>query len=192
MQKTFTTTGKATIEVFFQDGKIPHRIEVKDSRGMLYFFRDLNRQQRLKFNIAKADTFTLNVPVDTITVLPISIHLLNSPLPAPDRSEVKDFKVVYNPELKITPARNYYVKGRIETGDVYRKQPYPIRVFILLHEYGHFLYSDESNADIWAANEFIRRGYNNSSAYYALANVLNFNSQKNRDRLIKLFKNLHR
>ncbi len=192
MPNNFTTKEKATVSIFFNAGQIPGILKVYDSKGRLYFFRDINGQQRLKFNIAKADNFTLNCDVDTVEVLPLSIHLLNVSLPAPDRNDYKKYSIVYNPELTGTPARNFFRKGLIEVGTQFKKQPYPIRVFILLHEIAHFYYSSEENCDIWAAQEFIKRGYNNSTAFYALKNVLQFKSERNKARLVNLFKNLHR
>lgn len=189
MQK-FETKGKATIAIFFND--IPKILEVRTANGMLYFFRETEGQKRLKFNLAQAGIFTLNCIPDTFDILPISIHPLKINLPTPDRQEDKKFTIVFNPGLTDTPARNFFKKGLIEVGTNFVKQPYPIRVFILLHEIAHFKYSDESNCDLWAAQEFIKKGFNNSTAYYALKNVLNPGSVRNQQRIIKLFKNLHR
>ena len=189
--KTFETSGKATIEVFF-NAPIPKEIKVFHN-GDLYFLRNFKTpQQRIKFNIAHAGKFAINCNCEDLKVLPIVIHPLDVQLPTPDRNLVKPFKVVLNPTLVGTPARNFTKKGIIEVSPKFKTYPFCIRMFILYHERGHFLYRDEELADTWAAKNFIADGYNNSSAYYALRNVLNFDSQKNKDRLKHLFKNLHR
>lgn len=188
--KSFTTKGRCTVSIFLVEK--PGILYVYDSAGKIYFFREIKGQERLKFNILKADTFTINAECHTIEILPLSIHPLKVVLPTPDRQLMKPFKIVFNPSLTGTPARNFYNKGLVEVGQKYIDQPYPIRVFILLHEEGHFLYADEINADLYAAKKFVAWGFNNSSAFYALKNVLNMRSDANQKRLLNLFKNLHR
>lgn len=36
------------------------------------------------------------------------------------------------------------------------------RLFVILHEHGHYLYSDELNCDLFAANEMLKMGFNPS------------------------------
>ena len=93
--------------------------------------------------------------------------------------------------MKGTPARNFTGKGLIEVGEKFYKYPYAVRVFILLHELGHFYYKDESLCDLFAAKNFINWGYNNSTAFYALSQVLNCDSDRNKERVTILFKNLN-
>lgn len=190
--KTFETSGKATIEIFF-NLPLPKEIKVFH-KGDLYFFRNFKYpQQRLKFNIAHAGKFAINSDCEEIKVLPIVIHHLKINLPAPDRNlSTTNFKIVFNPALVGTPARNFTKKGIVEISPKFKTYPFAIRQFILYHERGHFLYKDEEKADMWAAKQFIADGYNNSSAFYALKNVLNFESNANKQRLTNLFKNLHR
>lgn len=189
--KTFETQGKATIEIFF-NAPLPKHIKVYHN-GELYFFRDMHiPQQRLKFNVCHSGKFSINEDCNEIHILPLVIHELNVTLPPPDRHLLKPFKIVLNPNLTTTPARNFTHKGIIEISPKFKKYPFCIRKFIIYHERGHFYYKNEEDADLWAANEFIKAGYNNSSAFYALKNVLNFDSKINKDRIKKLFKNLHR
>ena len=190
--KQFTTTGKQTVSVFFKDRPNPGSVfNVYDSKGRLYFYRKLSGQDRLKFNICKADTFTTNLNLHTCDILPLSIHPLDVVLPDPQRNEIKPYKIVYNPALKGTPARNFFHQGIIEVGARFNTFIYPIQRFIILHEKGHFYYKDEWMADLYAAVNFIKEGYNNSTALYALTDVLKTNP-RNADRIKKLFKHLHR
>lgn len=187
---TFKSNGKCTVTVFFNQQ--PKILEVKDSAGNVYFFREIEGQKSIKFNILKSDVFKLNCNAENIKISPLSITPLNIVLPTQDRNEMKQFKIIFNPNLKGTPARNYFIKGIIEVGEIFKKQIYPIRVFILLHEVAHFYYEDEETADLFAAKKFVDMGFNNSTAFYALRNVLNFESKRNKQRLINLFKNLQR
>lgn len=188
--KNFATKGKNTIEVFFKD--FPQRIEVFNN-GKLYFFRELGgKHQRIKFNVCHPGNYTISEEADTISVKPISIHPLKIKLPPPQRNEFKKFRFKKNDALKGTPARHFYQIGLIELGPEYYKQPFPIRLFIILHEIGHFFYKDENLADLYAAKLFIENGYNNSTALYSLTKVLNSQSFLNNERVMKLFKILHR
>lgn len=190
---TFATDGKKTISVFFKDRPKPGFVfKVFDSAGKVYFYRKLTGQDRLKFNICKADNFKTNIDLHTCEVLPITIHPLQVTLPTPQRDLMKPYKIVYSEALGMgTPARNFFHQGIIEVGPKYMQQIEPIRVFIILHEKGHFLYKDEWMADLYAAVNFINEGYNNSTALYALTDVLK-SSPRNADRIQKLFKHLHR
>lgn len=190
--KQFTTKGKQTVSVFFENRPAPGSVfKVYDSKGRLYFYRKLSGQDRLKFNICKADIFSTNLDLHTCDILPLTIHPLNVTLPEPQRNEMKPYKIIYNQALKGTPARNFFHQGIIEVGDRFNSFTYPIQRFIILHEKGHFLYKDEWMADLYAAVNFINEGYNNSTALYALTDVLKTNP-RNADRIKKLFKHLHR
>ena len=189
--RTFETTGKATIEIFLKE-PIPKTTKVYHN-GELYFFRTFHHpQQRFKFNVAHAGKFAVSNECDEIKVGELVIHQLEATLPPPDRNLLKPFKIVLNPKLTGTPARNFTHKGIIEISPKFKTYPFCTRKFILYHEKGHFFYKSEELADLWAAKEFVKDGYNNSSAFYALKNVLNFDSKINKDRLKHLFKNLHR
>lgn len=192
--KNFVTDGKKTISVFFEDRPKPGSIfKVFDENGRLYFYRKMSGQDRIKFNICKAGSFTTNFKLHTCEVLPITIHPLNVKLPPPQRNEMKPFVIKRNPGLgEGTPARNFFYKGIIETGPKFYRQIEPIQRFIILHEIGHFLYKDEWLADLYAAVNFINEGFNNSTALYALTDVLNCNVERNKERIKKLFKILHR
>lgn len=190
MVNQFTTAGKRTVKITFE--KSPARIEIFNN-GRLYFFRDLNGQPEIKVNIAKAGKFYINIPVQSIEILPLKVYPINYPLPSIQKNFWREnIKYVFNPNLEGTPARCYFKRGIIEYGKNFLKQPFPIRVFILCHELGHFFYKDETAADVFGAQLFISQGYNNSTAYYALKNVLNLNAPLNRERVLNLFNHVKR
>lgn len=188
--KNFTTIGKATVYVTFD--KKPRSIKVYRN-GILYFFRELEgKYQSIKFNICHAGRYTTNVECKSIAIKPIEIEPLNFKLPKPQRNYFQPFRILKNNSLKSTPARHYYKIGVIEIGPVFFKFPHCIRLFILLHEVGHFYYKDEHLADAYAAKKFIENGYNNSSAMYALTRILTDCTQKNEKRILSLFKILNK
>ena len=160
-------------------------------KGMLYFFREINGKfGSIKFNLCHAGTYEVNT--GTITkITPIEITPLPFTMPNPDRDRIKKYRIVYNPSLTGSPARNFTNIGLIETGTKFKTYPFPVRFFILLHEIGHFYYSDETNCDLFAAKTFVKMGYNNSTAYYSLSKVLH-PSETNNKRLEQLFKHLNK
>lgn len=155
-----------------------------------YFFRELDcKYNCIKVNLPHVGTYSGdNGEIES--VCPIEIEPLNIKLPYPDRDRMKQFIIKHNPLLTGSPARNFTQTGIIETGTRYKTAPFPIRLFILLHEIGHFLYKNEDNCDAWAAKQFIAMGYNNSTAIYALTKVLNCESPTNKQRILKLFNHL--
>lgn len=185
----FSVNKKATIRVEFSF--IPQRFEIFDAKGRLFFFRDLSEKNKvIKVNVARPGTYTTNV-VCKITVLPLEIIDIPDGLPPLQKNFLPDqIKYRYNPELKGTPARNFYKHGVIEFGREFLNQPYPIRVFILCHEIGHFYYHDEDLADHFAVKLYLKMGYNKSMALHALKDVLNMESQQNHKRVKKIFETL--
>lgn len=189
--KSFKTNNKATVTVTFP--VVPDTFKLFDSNGLLYYFRDLSpKQKTISFNVAKADQFKTNVSFTDIKIEPLKIFDIDEQLPPIEKYYPrKKFKYVYNPLLTGTPARHFFKKGIIEYGKDFLKQPFPIRVFILCHEVGHCFYSDEHSADLFATKLFLSKGYNKTSAYYALKNVLNLSSSHNMERVEKLFQILN-
>jgi len=187
----FKTFGKATIRVTFES-VIPTRFVIYDSYNKIYFFRDLSKKNfQIKVNIAKADSFTTNVNCK-IEVLPFEKSKINVKLPKPEKHYFhENFVYKYNPDLKGTPARNFYKEGVIEFSPMFLTLPFPIRVFILCHELGHSFYHDEEKADLFACKLYLEKGYNSSMALHSLTDVLNFQSNKNKQRLENLLKTLH-
>ena len=179
----FTTIGKSTVKFRFI-GAVPSLFKIYDSKGRLYFYRNLGANNReISVNIAHADTYTTNSN-EYITVGNFKEPFMNFELPPREKSFFRGgFKYVYNPNLKGTPARHFYKLGIIETGPLFEQLPRPIRVFILCHEIGHCFYHDEKKADLFACYLFLKNGYNKSTALSALMDVLNLKSAANVERV---------
>lgn len=170
-------------------GEIPKCFVFGTADGTVHFFRYISGMvPRLKFNVPVPGDYEANVPFEIVKILPIEIPALSLPvLPAADRSRwTNDPEIVFNPSLTETIARNYTDKGVIEVGPRFQQLIPPMKVFIIEHEKGHFFYSDEFNADLFALVNFIRKGYNQSTAYYTLEKYLN-KSQQQVDRLREMF-----
>lgn len=187
----FTVKEPSTIYISFTCPLQQVNVFFKDQ---IYFFRVLNgKYTNIKFNVCHAGTYKTDRGIID-KIVPIEIEPLNFDLPVPDRNRMKEFKIIHNPNLPLTgtPARNFTHKGIIETGLKYKTLPFPIRLFILLHEIAHFYYKDEEKCDLWAAKMYVQKGYNNSMAYYSLSMVLNCVTDRNQDRLKNLFNHLNK
>jgi hypothetical protein len=188
MFRTFETAGLSTVEITFS-GFIPRRFVIYNSRGDIYFFRDLTENNRtIKVNIKHSDIYTTNADA-FYSVGPFEQTFVNSDIPDFEKFFYSGkFKFRFNPNLKGTPARHFYKKNIIETGPNFYKYPFPIRVFILCHEVAHCFYSDEMKADTFACLLYIKNGYNKSMALHSLTDVLNMKSTQNRERVNNLIK----
>jgi hypothetical protein len=172
-------------------GAIPGRFELRKPSGSLYFFRKTNgNMPRIKFNMPRAGNFISNVPFEIVKIVtPIEIPTNFPTLPKFERNRVRDVDFQDNPTLTGTPARIFTQLGIIEKGQNFYTFPEPIRVFILLHEIGHFYYKTEEYCDMFALEHFLKMGYNKSTAYYCLEEILN-ESEGNIKRLKELYKNI--
>jgi hypothetical protein len=163
----------------------------KDKKETEYFRLTAPGQNILSFNITRPGTYQTNKIFSEVKFEPITPVNININLPEPQKEiRAKTFKIVYNPKLTGTPARNYYNKGVIEYSTEFKKLPYQIRLFILCHEVGHFYYHDEILADTFAAKLFLKNGGNLTSAYYALKYVLKEKNPVNQNRINQIFKTL--
>lgn len=108
-----------------------------------------------------------------------------------EREFERPIQIVYNPDLQGTPARIFTQMNpaRIEIGDKFKTFAPQVRMFILLHEYGHLFYKDEHKTDLFALKEYLKLGLNASQAFYALSKVLH-DSEANTERIKKLFHEL--
>lgn len=119
-----------------------------------------------------SDTYTCNVPFAIVKIVPVEIPALPS-LPPPERDRYKgEPTIVYDPNWLVSPASNFTDDNLIVHGPAWMAYIPPIRLFIDLHEVGHFFYKTEEYCDEYAFVNFMRMGYNRSTAYYALAKVL--------------------
>lgn len=184
----FYAKGKCTVYVTFQFQ--PIRFEVYDDNKKLYYFRELGGKfDSIKFNICHKGHYTMSEYCIINKIVDIEIIPINKELPKPDRDKMKEVKVVYNHSLVITPARINSKTGVIEVGRKFKSFPFPVRLFILCHEEGHLLYSDEYNADLYACKLYVNNGYNKSNAFYSLSKVLK-PSKENSNRIFELFKTI--
>lgn len=211
------TKQPATVYIKFT-GESPKKFMLTNSKGEVYFFRYLDgKTPRIKFNLVHPDSYKGNVNFEIVKVVPIEIPDMLPELPDYDRDRLKDFVIIDNPDLA-APARVFTEEGVIERGRDFYKHAKPLRVFILLHEIGHFFYGvndldyvkasrmnkkdgeaylnqrrqqGEEKADTFALIHYLKMGYNRSMAYYALENILS-KSSGNTERLKKLLHNIQK
>ena len=189
----FHVTDPVTYTITFDDGATPKLFQVYDEGGDLYYFRYLD---------GKTGTININFPHSGIfrgdndnqfTIIsskPLVPDGQNIQLPKPDRNfDMSKIKIEMNPKLTGTPARIFPTIGIMEWGPKMMGYTKAIRVFISLHEAGHMLYSKEMDADLWALKSFLGLGYNASTAFYALSDVLHLNPE-NIKRIRKMFEHV--
>lgn len=147
-----------------------------------YYFRYLDgKTPRIKFNIPDPGQYETNVPVNVVKIVPIEIPDHGAVLPPANRDRWKDVTMVYNPDfdkITSTPIRIFTEPGIIEYGDRFKSFIKPIQTFLVLHEKGHFFYSDEDKCDFYALVNFVRMGYNQSTGLYSLSHILHRSPQK--------------
>ena len=188
-------------------GNMPRTFTLHNSKGELYYKRSLDgRTPRIKFNILHADDYTPNVPFEVLKISELELPDQLPELPDYTRNRVKDVTITFNPNLTGTPARIHTKTGVIERSPLFFGMTKPLRVFILLHEVGHFYYgvnnddlenarrlnpSDANNflrtkmlkgekdCDAFAFVHFLRMGFNRSTAFQALKEVLKDSPYKN-------------
>lgn len=174
----FEVKNKSTIKVNIL-GAIPKRVIIHDDRNRIYYFRDLaENQSEFETNILRAGKYFINVRAE-VRAYPLKKYKLNFELPEFDKYfPHSHFKIVFNPHLVGTPARNFYKEGIIEIGEKFKELPFQIRLFILCHEVGHSFYHDEDKADLYALKLFLDMGYSKTMALHALTDVLTKSPQK--------------
>jgi hypothetical protein len=169
----------STVYVKFTD-RMPY-LFLLDSTGEGYYFRYLDgKTPRIKFNIPDPGNYETNVPIEIVKIAPIEIPDKYPTLPPANRDRWREVSEVYNPDMDkqtTTPIRIYSNTGVIEYGDRFLNYIKPIQKFLKLHEIGHLFYVGESDCDMYALINFIRMGYNQSTAYYALSHILSRNAE---------------
>lgn len=164
---------------------------VRDSAGNVFYFRHIAYPvPRIKFNLNLHDVYFTDTPIDVYAIVPIEIPYFarNPRLPAPQRDRIKDVYYRYNPNLG-TVARITTETGLIEHGPRYKSLIKPMQVFIDEHEKAHMFYLDEDLCDALALVNFIRMGYNISTAYYTLSKVL-MKSPQQMERVKEMYRNI--
>lgn len=173
----------STVWVRFINSPFPKYFCLYDDKGRIYYFRYLDGNTGIiKFNIPNPGEYTPDTAITLFKSSHIETPKQYPTLPKPERSRWKEPSFVYNPDLEGTPCRIFTETGVIEHGPAYFTYPPPIRLFLDLHETGHFFYKTEEYCDLWALVNFLRMGFNRSTAYYVLDKVLS-RTQENLDRL---------
>lgn len=173
-----------TIYIHFKN-ESPRIFNLYDSAGDKYFFRYLDgKTPRIKFNVPDIGSYTGN-NFDILKVVPIEIPNTLPRLPAANRDRWKKTTLKFNPHLQDTPCRIFTESGIIEISHYFYSLPKPIRLFLLLHEKGHFFYTSEFDCDLYALVNYLRMGYNRNMAFYSLASILKrSNSETNRIKML--------
>lgn len=161
----------STVYISFHS-ELPKVFTLYNADGNKYYYRHLDgKTPRIKFNIPDSGIYHANVNFQVYKIEDIEIEKL-PPAPKAERDRYKESKIIFNNQLRNTPCRIYTDLGIIEVGYDFYKQPEPVRLFLLLHEEGHYFYCDEVKCDIYAMINFIRLGYNRSTAFYTLQHVM--------------------
>lgn len=181
----------STVYIKFDDGQTPDRFDLYDSNDKLYYFRYLTGEQYIKFNVPDPGEYFTNSSLVVEKIGSIEIPYWLPRLPYADRNRYKDEPTVkINSEINgQTPARNFTDEGLIEVSDEFLSFPVPIQRFLTLHEIGHYFYKDEFDCDLYAFVNFMREGYNSSTAFYSLSCILK-TSDENTDRIKAMFENI--
>jgi hypothetical protein len=174
---------------------MPNLFLLNHSDGEGYYFRYLDgKTPRIKFNVPDRGSYIANAPFEVVKICPIEIPDHFPMLPPADRDRWKDVKEVFNPDMDsqtTTPIRIYTESGVIEYGKRFLDYIKPIQEFLKFHEKGHLFYTNEEYCDMYALINFIRLGYNQSTAYYALSHILS-RSPENIKRMKTLFNNIQK
>ncbi len=164
------------------------RITVYSSDGGIYHVREIPKSKPIDIAIHHSDTYTTDTDCVIVPLGDIIPEDIDIQLPDPERWRLRPVKVCYNPNLEGTPARIFTTKNPaiIEVGQKFYTLPKQMRLFILLHEVGHLFYTEEWKVDLFALKVFLKAGYNQSQAFYALSKVLG-QSEQSEDRVTRLF-----
>lgn len=178
MPPSIVINSASTVYVKFT-GTLPNRFVVTDSYGEVEYFRHLDgRTPRIKFNLPDPGRYVGNTDLDIVKIVPIEIPDDLPVLPPAERDRwTLNPVIIYDENWTESPASNFTLDGVIMHGPAYAAMIRPIRIFIDLHEKGHYFYCTEEYCDLYAFVNFIRMGYNRSTAYYALSKVLHRTSQ---------------
>lgn len=157
--------------------EFPKTFTLFNDEGNKYYYRHLDgKTPRIKFNVPDVGIYNSNVNFEISKIVDIEIPTLPN-APTAERDRFKQSEIVFNNQLKETPCRIYTDLGIIEVGYSFYQYPEPVRLFLLLHEQGHYFYLSELKCDIYAMINFLRMGYNRATAFYTLQSVMKRNAQ---------------
>lgn len=137
-----------------------NRIRIYDAKGRIFYYYNAKKLPH-KFNLPKGTYFTKNKlkkiePIKYKIILPKKTYH-----PMPDK-----LKIIYAKNPNVASVR--LSDGLIIFDNEFRDIPLPFKVFIFLHEIGHFYYpSDKSEktemlCDYFAKNYMLNIGFNPS------------------------------
>jgi hypothetical protein len=162
---------------------------LRSSDGSIYHYRELPKgASSLEVNILHPDYYECSQFCNYCEIGDVKENGENIELPTAERFRLRPVTVQFNPYLKGTPARIFTGRNPalIEVSSRFYQFPKQIRLFILLHEYGHLFYETEWKVDLFALKMFLGQGYNESQAFYALSKVLG-DGAENTNRITRLF-----
>jgi len=153
---------------------------INSNTGEIYFQKFNLQSNIVTFNLPQPGGYnlTFNQPVEVLEqtelqYVPVLFELpkMDNPDPIPT-----PLTVVINPDLKGTPAQTIPGIRLIQFQPEFEIWPEPVKMFIYLHELGHFHYESCFDADLYALKNFFEMGYNISQAIYALIDFRNYSS----------------
>lgn len=162
----------ATIYVSFLSN--PNTFFVYDQNGKEYYRRYLTgREKGIKINIPDNGFYTFSEDcVFKEKPLEINGNINKISLPTKERNRYKSYKIIHDDKEIRSPALIYTKQGIIITGKRFKDFSIPTKIFLLLHEIGHFYYETEKYCDLFSLVHFVKAGYNVSSAMYCLTDIL--------------------
>lgn len=159
--------------------------QIYDQYGVPYYFRHLDGETRIRFNIVHNGSYTFpddcHVKIKEGAESPIFLP----DLPKPDRNRIKNVRVERGDDNEGL-ALIYTDAGIIKVSEEFDTLPAQVRGFLLYHEYGHLLYSKEDDCDLFALVASLRKGYNRSMCFYAMSHYLSM-TDENIERIKKIF-----
>lgn len=178
MQASIKISDPSTVYIKFT-GTLPAIFVLTDDYDNVEYFRYLDgHTPRIKFNVPESGNYLGNTDFEIVKIVPIEIPGILPTLPPAERDRwTANPVIIYDENWTESPASNFTFDGVIMHGPAYAAMIKPIRIFIDLHEKGHYFYCTEEYCDLYALVNFLRMGYNRSTAYYALSKVLNRTSQ---------------
>lgn len=167
----------STVYISFPS-EMPKLFVVYSSDGIAEYFRYMDgKTPRIKFNLPVEDTYTCNVPFDIVKIVTVEIPALPQ-LPPPERDRYKgEPDIIYDENWTESVASCFTDENIIVHGPAWAALIPPIRIFIDLHEVGHMFYVTEEFCDLFAYVNFMRMGYNRSTAFFSLSKVLKQSEQ---------------
>ena len=145
---------------------------IYDEDGILFYSKK-NAIGKLHFNLPKG-TYETNNNISKTTFKKFPLSKLEKPN-AIKKLPKDGFKIIYckNPNKCSVDNKRHI----IYFDNSFKSAPRPVKMYIKLHELGHYFYSGEGNkseinCDVFAANKMLKLGYNPSQIYEAQNSTL--------------------